>query len=339
MRFKVLINPEAGEGRGRRIVPELKKLFYKDNLEFEPYETEKPQELSKMAAAAEKEEFDCVVAVGGDGTVRRVIDGIRGSSMKLAIIPVGLVNAFAKSLKIPTNIRQAIPILRKAHLKKADIGIMARQMVPDKGRVDLSDGDAFEDDIEETVFVSALTIGPSFLLDDHIKAVETDRNKRLFHILRALSSQFMNYSFPELNISIIPYDSEAATAATEEERIEQEMAQEARAEKFIGTSLIINNVSSQHNDFQLAWDATASGGFLEAGFLTTSSKMDYLKFMYHTLFTGNYRELPFLSRHRAASVKVNSLAPGVVLKLDREEFGTLPFAARIEPQAIEVVVK
>ena len=45
--------------------------------------------------------FDAVVAVGGDGTVREVAEGVRGSKSALGIIPMGLTNTLARHLSLP----------------------------------------------------------------------------------------------------------------------------------------------------------------------------------------------------------------------------------------------
>ena len=45
--------------------------------------------------------FDAVVAVGGDGTVREVAEGVAGSHSALGVIPMGLTNTLARHLGIP----------------------------------------------------------------------------------------------------------------------------------------------------------------------------------------------------------------------------------------------
>ena len=55
-----------------------------------------------------------MVAVGGDGTVHEVANGIRGSDMRLGVIPMGNGDDFARSIGIPLNdIDGAVSILKE----------------------------------------------------------------------------------------------------------------------------------------------------------------------------------------------------------------------------------
>ena len=61
--------------------------------------------LSKNAA---ENNYDIVVAVGGDGSVNEVAKGLLGSSTSLGIIPAGSGNGLARHLKIPFNPHNAL---------------------------------------------------------------------------------------------------------------------------------------------------------------------------------------------------------------------------------------
>jgi len=68
---------------------------------------------------------DVIVAVGGDGTMADVLQGIvdsgRSRDVRLGIIPLGSGNAFRKSLKIPRSLKKALRILTEGETKEIDL--------------------------------------------------------------------------------------------------------------------------------------------------------------------------------------------------------------------------
>lgn len=64
--------------------------------------------------------YDTVFAVGGDGTVNKVARIIAGTDMTLAIIPCGTANLLAAKLGIPSNLKKALKIIDKNHIKIID---------------------------------------------------------------------------------------------------------------------------------------------------------------------------------------------------------------------------
>ncbi|MGI8766162.1 MAG: diacylglycerol/lipid kinase family protein [Gemmatimonadaceae bacterium] len=55
--------------------------------------------------------FDAIVAVGGDGTVNNVINGLIGSPVPVGIIPMGTANDFARQVGIPDSPRDAFEVI------------------------------------------------------------------------------------------------------------------------------------------------------------------------------------------------------------------------------------
>lgn len=58
--------------------------------------------------------FDAVVAVGGDGTVREVAEGVTGTKTALGIIPMGLTNTLARHLGLPLRGNSTITWLNRS---------------------------------------------------------------------------------------------------------------------------------------------------------------------------------------------------------------------------------
>ena len=83
--------------------------------------TEAPGHATRLAAAAVNEgRHDLVVAVGGDGTVNEVAQGLVHSSVTLGIIPKGSGNGLARHLKIPMHPRLALQNLFSSRVLAMD---------------------------------------------------------------------------------------------------------------------------------------------------------------------------------------------------------------------------
>jgi diacylglycerol kinase family enzyme len=63
-----------------------------------------------------------VVAAGGDGTVSSVATGIFRSEAALGILPLGTLNHFARDLRIPFDLSQAVAIVCAGRIGQVDVG-------------------------------------------------------------------------------------------------------------------------------------------------------------------------------------------------------------------------
>ncbi len=101
----LIINQFAGHGKKRRAAIESAISWLKKNagrVEFSF--TLFPGHATKLAEKAVALDFDIVVAVGGDGTVNEVAQGLLGTSKIMGILPVGSGNGLARELGISMNL-------------------------------------------------------------------------------------------------------------------------------------------------------------------------------------------------------------------------------------------
>lgn len=73
----------------------------------------------KRAAAAP--DVDAVVAAGGDGTISAAAAALMNSDKALAVLPAGTMNLFARSLKIPLSLSEAVEALAAGTERRVDI--------------------------------------------------------------------------------------------------------------------------------------------------------------------------------------------------------------------------
>lgn len=78
--------------------------------------------LRHHATAAVEQGTEVVVAVGGDGAVLQVLQGVGGSSTALGIIPMGTGNLLATNLEIPRKPEDAVAVLLAGTRRQVDLG-------------------------------------------------------------------------------------------------------------------------------------------------------------------------------------------------------------------------
>lgn len=117
-----IINPVAGGGKSRRLVPLIKETMNENGIQYDIILTTKPKEA--IGIAEEKSlSYDTIVAVGGDGTVNEVAKGLINSKRgTLGIIPGGTGNDMSKSLGISMNPKEALQSILNGYKKVIDIG-------------------------------------------------------------------------------------------------------------------------------------------------------------------------------------------------------------------------
>ncbi|NPV79884.1 MAG: diacylglycerol kinase family lipid kinase [Firmicutes bacterium] len=122
MKFLVILNPRAGRGRARRVMPVVRKTLSDLKVSFDLRLTRGPGDATRLASEAVSSGYDVVVAAGGDGTVNEVANGIIGSNVILGVIPCGTGNDFSIGLDIPRDPAKACQLLMTGRIAHLDVG-------------------------------------------------------------------------------------------------------------------------------------------------------------------------------------------------------------------------
>lgn len=126
MRARVIYNPTSGRELVKRHLVEIFQVYEEAGYETSAYATTpEPYSAQQEAERAAKAGFDLIVAAGGDGTINEVVNGIAGLDKrpKLAIIPAGTTNDYARALHIPrNNLVEAAKIIQKEQSFFMDVG-------------------------------------------------------------------------------------------------------------------------------------------------------------------------------------------------------------------------
>ena len=128
---KVIINPVAGAYSTHRKWPRISQLLRHVGLSFDYQYTEGTGHAIELAKAAADGGYPYVVAVGGDGTVNEVANGILhslgSSSTILGVISTGTGSDFARSVGIPKHYVSACSCLTGSRRSLIDVGIVEYQ--------------------------------------------------------------------------------------------------------------------------------------------------------------------------------------------------------------------
>jgi len=96
--------------------------------------TEKKGDAEVLAQKSVEKSPSLVIAAGGDGTFNEVINGIAGSEIPVAILPLGTTNVLAKELGIPETVESSMDIAIKGTPRVVSLGKITLQQGSPKAR-------------------------------------------------------------------------------------------------------------------------------------------------------------------------------------------------------------
>ena len=115
----IIYNPAAGSAKEKLVFAATERL--QDlGMTVSVEETAGPNMASEMAQRAKS---DILVAAGGDGTVREVIDGLAGSEKSLAIFPMGTANVLAAEMCLKPGVEAVVNTIRYGVSKPLHLGV------------------------------------------------------------------------------------------------------------------------------------------------------------------------------------------------------------------------
>jgi diacylglycerol kinase (ATP) len=128
---KIIVNPVAGAYATRRKWPLISRILERIGLAFDFQYTEGTGHAIELARAAASDGYRFLVAVGGDGTVNEVANGILHSTnaakTALGIISTGTGSDFIRSVGIARDFPSACSALTSSKRIAIDVGIVEYQ--------------------------------------------------------------------------------------------------------------------------------------------------------------------------------------------------------------------
>ena len=122
LNYKFIVNPAAGQKNADQIIDSIKEVFAFSNSSFDFHVTTGPGNAISVAEYAAQNGADVVVAVGGDGTVNEVVNGLADNDAVLGVIPTGTGNDFAQAVDMPFEVKKASKQLLRGMTRTIDLG-------------------------------------------------------------------------------------------------------------------------------------------------------------------------------------------------------------------------
>ena len=122
MKALMICNPGARAGRSRKLWPRWREQLEAGGLVTEQAVTKTPADAGRLAAETDA---DIAVAVGGDGTISRVIHGVVASGrddLGMGVLYAGTSPDFCRFHAIPTDPERAVATILDGCVRAVDVG-------------------------------------------------------------------------------------------------------------------------------------------------------------------------------------------------------------------------
>jgi diacylglycerol kinase (ATP) len=115
MQAELIYNPSSGQVVVRHELDDVIAFLNRYGWSVTLRETSKPLEATEMARHAVNRGAKVVIAIGGDGTINEVANGLVNTDVALGVLPVGTTNTWALQMGIPT-LRPMLPGIQAVKL-------------------------------------------------------------------------------------------------------------------------------------------------------------------------------------------------------------------------------
>jgi len=250
---------------------------------------------------------DIAIAVGGDGTVNEVMNGVVNTKTALGIIPAGTANVFAADIHIPLP----GPLPHQKLLRAAETLLHSKQRTIDVAQATWADN-------ESRYFLSWAGVGLDAAVSN---AVEVE--KRLYPSLRSLGMlMWMLGTFRALR-----------------EFRGAKMFIEMDGKRIINrrvTMVTVSNAQLYGRFWRLAPGARLDDGWLDTVVMEGYGWQSSLKHMLNVMFNRHFDD-PTTFLYRARKIKID-VKEQMYVHLDAENVGFAPLSVEIVPHALRLYV-
>jgi YegS/Rv2252/BmrU family lipid kinase len=122
-----IVNPAAGQGRAEQRWRRVQHELFCHGVEAETLRTAGRGDAVRLASRAVEEGFRTLLAVGGDGTVHEVVNGIYASGalgkVRLGVVPAGTGMDFARNTRVGRRLQATVGRILSGNERRVDLGL------------------------------------------------------------------------------------------------------------------------------------------------------------------------------------------------------------------------
>ena len=312
----VVLNPVAGRNASAELEDVVVRGLSDSGHRVSVYTTEDVDDLgdriqAQIEAAAEAG-VDCVIAVGGDGTVAAVAERLIAAgagSVPLGIVPAGTANVLAKELGIPTASEAAIALIAGPH-EEMPLDAMALLQPDGAGPVDAATGKKSA----RSLHLLQIGIGVDALMIRDTTREAKRRIGRLAYVKTFLQKALGH----EAHTFVMRVDGERVTIPA--------------------WQVLVANVGTLGTPpFQWGPHIDPGDGVLNLCVYNVRSWKDWLVFLWRILTLNHRRDSNQRYFRVRKSLRIDTLRP-LAVQADGEVVGTTPIEVGVVPHALRVVV-
>jgi diacylglycerol kinase (ATP) len=301
LQTKVIVNPVAGARSTRRKWPIISRLLERIGLTFDFNYTEGVGHAMELARLAASDGYRYLVAVGGDGTVNEVANGIlystNASATLLGVVSTGTGSDFARSAGLARDYATACANLTSSKRLTIDVGVVEYQR----------DGKT-----HQRFFINSAGVG-----FDAAVVKETERLPKFF-------GGTIPYVAGMLR-TLISYKNKPITL---------KVGDEVEHRRVLNVAVANGNYCG--GGMRIAPEAKLDDSLLDVVVIGDMGKLEILK-EFPTIYKGTHIHHPKVSMKKAADVRIESAEPMLVYA-DGESLGECPASFRVVPAALSLVV-
>jgi YegS/Rv2252/BmrU family lipid kinase len=298
-----IVNPGAGFTGFRKQIQSAIAHLAELGCTIKRTETTGPGDATRLARQAVEDGFDVVVAVGGDGTINEVINGLAGTDTALAVLPAGTANVYAADMGIPI----ASLLNPDAVSAAAEIIVTGQRRRIDLGRLTLADGTS-------RYFLMWCGVGLDAAISQAKKS-NTSNRKSLAYLAWFVSAMTVLFEFRGI----------PATIKMDNETIEERII-----------VAVASNGQLYGRVWRMAPDAKINDGLLDVGVMVGHQWWEILKHGVG-LTLRRHIQSPNFHLHRTTRLSLTTRHP-MPVHVDAETIGMTPIEIEVVPLALEIIV-